>query len=985
MAEHSTLEPNARRADPGRSNLLRRIGIGPRLWIFVAGPIAGLVALIALLVWSDVRTIDELRQYESDTEEVVDLVRARLAVQAERHSLITTGGADSLGNLPLAEDLLGPEPLRLVEAHTTAVDVPDELLIARGLAGSGELEDSISRYGSIVDAFDAAVRARIIAAPNGEIDRRGDALVALLSAHEALLREDLEMQIGGADPIAISRLHATETESLDRYARDTTATGHRILETITATEFWRASIIARTSYLEDPLRPLDRSTWILTAAQRRAAIGHLLSIETGSFDSATSGLARQGIERLTGLALLVGLVLFLGGLATLAIRRSIVVPLGVLASAAQRLSRGELAPIDDDGSDEIARVGQAFSSLHDTMEALWADVDRIQRGGRRGEFDHRIDTRALEGDWLRLADTMNATLETGERHNQAVEDELVRRDVLATISAAALEAESAQALTSAVIEHLPAALPGSRAHLHRHPSGPPLYELGIELEPSISALELPALTDHAQVVELRDGNGAASLVDFGSGPPAVLVLAFGREAPDDPGPLIGLVETAARVLAQAHRRQAAEWSATHHLEHDALTGLFNNNGLQRWYAERELGEGEWVTIGVQPLRLDVLDSTYGRDARDSLLAIVSRRLRPTIREDEELLARVGDPEFVVIAPAARSQQLIDRIVDSFANPLSVGEELVPVELTVGVADLEPDLEQALANVATAIRQAAGRGTSVVYFDERQREHAVRRAELERWLETAVDDGDLELHFQPVVNAVTMVTEGYEALLRGSRHGVPVSPGEFIPVAEETGAIIELGSFTLREACTALAFLPGDRPFVSVNLSPIELADPELTKRMDGVLSETGVDRTRVVMEITEGAATSDAGVEALHRVRGLGVKIAIDDFGTGHANLSYLATLPAEIVKLDRSLVTPMVDDRTARTVVAGAVSMAHEIGMTVVGEGVETNDELNALRRVRCDRIQGWLTGRPAPLSALVETVRSTESTRISLPGDAR
>ncbi len=982
--EGSTEPSDAPTGPAEESSLLRRIGIGPRLWIFVAGPALALVGLIALLVWSDIKTIDELRQFENDTDVVAELIEARLAAQDERHALLDSSEAD-LRTRPLAEDLFGSAAMELLETTNSPVDVSDQLLIARGLAETGQIEESQARYKTIIDAFEKAIRQQLDRSPDGEIDRRSDALLALLAGHEALLLEDLEIQIGEADRITITRLHANETAGFDRFARDAAAPGHRTLEALSATDFWRDSIVVRTNYIEAPDRFLNRPAWIRSAVQRRAAVGHLVEAESQRLTEATSTLADQGISRLTWLGTMVGLLLTLGILATFAIRRSLVLPLGRLAFAAQRMSRGELSPIDDDASDEIARVGQGFSSLHDTMEALWTDVDRVQRSVRQGEFDHRIDTESLEGDWLRLAETMNSTLETGARHNRSVEAELVRRDVLAEISAAALIADSAQALTSAVLDKLPGAVPGSTARLHAHPSGPPLFELGIDPAPTISALQLPTLADHAQVVELPSGHGVASLVDFGAGPPAVLVLDFGRNVPDDAGPLVGLVETAARVLAQAHRRQAAEWSATHHFEHDALTGLFNTSGMERWYEEHSAGVRDWVAIGMQPLRLDVLDSTYGRDARNALLTIVSRRLRRIVREDEEMIARIGDPEFVILAPGNRGQHLVDRIIDSFAHPLAVGGELVPVELTIGLAALEDNLEQAIANSATAIRQADGRTTSVVYFDERHREEAVRRAELERWLEQAGDEGEFEVHFQPVVNAVTMITEGYEALLRGNRNGVAVSPGEFIPIAEETGAILEIGQFSLREACLALEFLPGDRPYVSVNLSPVELADADLVDRIDAILRETAVDRTRIFFEVTEGAATTDEGIEALHRIRGLGVKIAIDDFGTGHANLSYLSSLPAEMVKIDRSLITPMVDDRTARTVVSGAVSMAHEIGMTVVGEGVETNDELNALRRVRCDRIQGWLTGRPAPLSTLVETTHSTEGTRISTPERTR
>jgi len=534
-----------------------------------------------------------------------------------------------------------------------------------------------------------------------------------------------------------------------------------------------------------------------------------------------------------------------------------------------------------------------------------------------------------------------------------------------------------------VLHHLPEALPGSHAHLHMHPSGPPLYALGVPLEPAISALELPAATETVRVVEDEEQRGVAALVEFGAGPPAVLVLRFGDSNPSDMGPVVGLLETAAGVLAQAHRRQAAEWSATHNLEHDALTGMFNSAGLQRWWNEQHDHTEEsdrHVVVGVQPLRWDELDSSSGRGARNTVVKIAASRLRRVLNENETS-ARLGDPEFAVVVPEADAGDLVERIIAAFAHPLSIDDELVLVEFTIGLADIDVPLEQAIANASTAIRESDGRNTTVIHFAEEQRERAVRSSELRGWLETAVEDNDLEVHFQPVVDAISTNIGGYECLIRGSRHGVPISPGEFIPLAEESTLIFQIGEFVLREACAALPFLPGDSPYVAINLSPVELRSPRRIDSIDRILTDTKVDRSRIVLEVTEGAATTEQDIEVLQRLRKLGVRIAIDDFGTGHSNLSYLTSLPAQILKLDRSLVTPIVDDKAALAIVSGAISMAHEIGMKVVGEGVETNDELNALRRVRCDMVQGYLTGRPKKLADLIDITTGTSTTHITQP----
>lgn len=964
-----------------RRSLLRRIGIGWRLWLFVALPASILVGIIGLLVWSDVVTVNQLRNFESTTTTVSELVEAQSTIQQERHALTDPAAISELPNRPLADALLGQEMIEQIRLLDPSLNIGDELIAARGLAQS-DLRDSQARYTTVIDSISDGIRLLLDESPDGEIDRRSDALQALLSARESLLLEDLEVQVGNRDPIAVGRLHTTATEALSRYVNDAGVETLESLEALTVTDAWRKTTIMRANLLESSSNFVHMAAWDEAAAPRLSGFDDLVATETSSLVSTTSRLTNDGIDRMVFLAVLVTSVLIIFSLATLAIRRSIVVPLGKIGDAAKRLHRGELAVVEDNASDEIGEVAHAFSSLYETMRALWADIDDVAKSVGDGEFDMRIQTAELEGDWRRLAEIMNSTLQTSQEHSISVNDELARREVLTNISSSALVAENAGQLTAAVLHHLPEAVPGSHAHLHMHPAGPPLFPLGIPLEPTISALDLPTGTEKAQVVEIGDQSGIAALVDFGAGPPAVLVLRFGDNTPTDTGPVLSLVETAAGVLAQAHRRQAAEWSATHNLEHDSLTGMFNSSGLQRWWSERgdTVTEARFVVVGVQPLRLDELDSTSGRGARNTVLKIAASRLRRVLNE-HETSARLGDPEFAVIVPEPEAEDLVERIIDAFAHPLSIDDELVLVELTIGIADIDAQLEQAIANASTAVRESEGRNTSVVRFAEEQRERAVRSSELRTWLETAVENNDLEVHYQPVVDAISTNVGGYECLIRGSRNGVPVSPGEFIPLAEESTLIFQIGEFVLREACAALPFLPGDSPYVAINLSPVELRSPRRIDSIDRILTDTKVDRSRIVLEVTEGAATTDQDVEVLHRLRKLGVRIAIDDFGTGHSNLSYLTSLPAQILKLDRSLVTPIVDDKAALAVVSGAISMAHEIGMKVVGEGVETNDELNALRRVRCDMVQGWLTGRPKKLADLVDITTGTSTTHITQP----
>lgn len=977
-----------------RRPLLRRLSIGPRLLLFIAVPTVALISLIALLVWSDAQSLLELRRFRAVTENVTELVEARATVQAERHQLVdgdptTPATSDEDPGLGFNADVRSA--LRDLDASS---DIGQDLSTARELSGTRQSRQAAQIYTKLVDAFSASIEAELASTPLGRAEQRKSALLALLEAEESYLLEDLEARLGDGDPIVLTRLNTSASGALGRFTNNATPEGTQSLEELSVSSAWRTLTLLRAQFVDAPSNGLDEETWKLAADVRRLTLADLVSDETTTFRTSIARAADKELGRLLLLTSIVGGVLILAIMGATALRRSIVGPLSTLRSNARQLSKGELTPITDPAADEIAEVSGAFSSLSSTMEHIWTDIDRVRSSIADGVYDKRIDTSELEGDWLRLADTVNATLSTSEAHRDSVREELDRRDVMTEISNAAVLAESASALTSAVLHHLPRALAGSHAHLHEHPSGPPHIDLGITLEPSISALEIPTLADQAQLVQLRDGRGVASLVTFPVGPPAVLVLVFGDIGPAQPEPLVSLIETAGRILAQAHRRQQAETSATHSREHDLLTGLPNSSHLQRWFSEQTDPSTLWIALGLHPQRLDELDGSFGRDARDLVLREVAKQIELIVKTElaaagaKGSIARVGQPDFVALLPEEHSAQLIHSLVEAFAKPLQINGSHISVNLTVGVDQIETadrDLTQTLANLSATIRQADGRDTEIVHFESRYRDEVRRRTQLIGWLEQAIGNRDLSIHFQPVVNAVTTEIEGYECLIRGELDGTSVSPGEFIPLAEETNLIMAIGEFALREACAALPFLPGQSPYVAVNLSPVELGDPHLLDRVDSVLTQSNVDRSRVVFEITEGIAASQADIEVLHRLRRIGVKIAIDDFGSGQSNLSYLHSLPAQILKLDRSLITPIVDDAGAAGIVRKAIEMAHDLGMTVVGEGVETNDELNALRRVRCDLVQGWLTGRPAPLDSFIEITVNRPVNQINTPNELR
>ena len=961
--------------------------IGPRLLLLLTLPISALLVISGLLALNDIERVRELRAYDAQTHEIDDLIDLQTALQEERHLLIDPSAPTVL---------VEPVDAGLGSAIATALDmgmvfdVAQVLPEARELRDNGQLGDAAIVYTSVIDELGQVIESRLGSAPLGEPARTADAIVQLLAGREALLQEDVEFFLGGANPTALVDSREIGLIALSEFRANASVEGVDSLQELTESSAWELLDLDRFDSAADVD---DRDQRRAASDVRRLSLIDLTTQEMGRAQTFIGELTQDETSRLLSLAGIIAAVLLIALSGSILLARSIIGPLSTLSKHARALSEGEVSATHDLARDEIAEVSNSFDSVSKTIDHLFGDIDKIAEALHLGDYSERIDTESLQGDWRRLASTMNSTLDTGEAHHRATSDELARRMVMAEISNTAILAEDGATITSQILHQLPKALKGSHAHLYQHPTGPPIVDLGVALEPVISALEVPTMSGHAGEIQIGESTGVAALIEFPEGPPAVLALLFGDTKPTQVEPLISLVETSGRILAQGHRRQLAETQSTHNLEHDLTTGLANIAHLQRWFSDTATPRAGWMALGVTPQHLTDLDGSFGRDAHDSALRAIGLELEALVDEvatthgADTRLVRVGEPEFVAVVPADHGEALANAFASHFMSPVPVGETTLSVDATIGFAEIDPsddDLTEALANVAIAVRRGHHRTTEIVPFEARYREDARRRTQLTQWLEHAIENRDLTIHFQPIVNSYSTVVEGYECLIRGSLDGTPVSPAEFIPLAEETGMIVAIGSFALREACAALPFLPGDNPYVAVNLSPFELRDPELRQRIDTVLTDAKVNRSRIVLEVTEGAETSSTDAEILRELRELGVKIAIDDFGSGHANLAYLTTLPAQIVKLDRALITPMVDDPGAAAVVKKAIEMAHDLGMSVVGEGVETNDELNALRLMKCDRIQGWLTGRPAPLSDFIEIALQPPSTQIERPNSS-
>jgi diguanylate cyclase (GGDEF)-like protein len=424
---------------------------------------------------------------------------------------------------------------------------------------------------------------------------------------------------------------------------------------------------------------------------------------------------------------------------------------------------------------------------------------------------------------------------------------------------------------------------------------------------------------------------------------------------------------------------------THQALHDALTGLPNRVlFLERLAQSIEGAERRSIHSAVLFIDIDRFKSVNdiaGHAVGDQLLIGVGRRLREVLRP-ADTVARLGGDEFVVLCENLYDVQneavaIAERICETVSQPFSAAGNELFTSASVGLAFVRPgdDPHVLVARADSAMYMAKQRGRSrwEMYhpdFDE----HTTRRAELINGLHRAVERDELVLHYQPVKDLSTGAVVSMEALVRWQHPilGI-VAPTEFIPLAEETGLIIEIGRWVLTEACTQCAAWRAegfDSIDVAVNVSGRQLEDSEFADDVERVLEATGLPASALSMEVTESVIVTEGsiGQEVLEDLQRIGVRLAIDDFGIGYSSLSYLAKLPVHSLKVDRTFIAGLGTAHDS-SIVAAMVELAHKLGLEVVAEGVETEIELEQLREAKCDEAQGFLLGRPAPLSSLRES----------------
>ena len=424
---------------------------------------------------------------------------------------------------------------------------------------------------------------------------------------------------------------------------------------------------------------------------------------------------------------------------------------------------------------------------------------------------------------------------------------------------------------------------------------------------------------------------------------------------------------------------------------DSLTGLANREALRRALDDALVGAARRKhRCSVFLLDLDrfkAVNDTLGHPAGDTLLRLVSLRLRDVIGELGQV-GRLGGDEFEVVLPATSAQDelsaLAQGIIDSLSRPYTINGTVVSIGASVGIVtsdydDRTSDDLMRDADLALYAAKAAGKGC-FRFFAAEMHEAARERQRIESDLRVAMDKDQLRVVFQPSVDASSEAVTGFEALVRWDHpERGPVSPSIFIPLAEEIGLINEIGEWVLRTACAEAAKWP-EQVSIAVNLSPIQFKLPSLPSTVRAILNDSGLDAERLELEITEGVFLSnDAHVhEMIHNLKKIGVKLALDDFGTGYSSLSYLLRVPFDKIKVDQSFVRGASDPGSRNAALIRAmVGLASDLQMQTTAEGVETQEELVLVRNLGCALIQGYYFGKPMPAEEARELAEKGSAAR--------
>jgi diguanylate cyclase (GGDEF)-like protein len=438
------------------------------------------------------------------------------------------------------------------------------------------------------------------------------------------------------------------------------------------------------------------------------------------------------------------------------------------------------------------------------------------------------------------------------------------------------------------------------------------------------------------------------------------------------------------TLEDVTEQREAQARIVHMAHHDGLTGLANRVLFHDRLGEAVLRCRRGARSAVLYLDLDhfkAVNDTLGHPVGDALLRAAAARLREQLRETDTI-ARLGGDEFAIlladVAEPEQTSSVTTRIIEAISAPYVFGSEQVVIGTSVGIALLpddadDPEQIMKCADMALYYAKTEGRGRFRFFEAGMDARMQARRA-LDLDLRSALAEDEFQLHYQPQINLATGMVSGFEALVRWAhpRRGM-IPPGDFIPLAEETGFIVPLGRWVLQHACADAATWPGT-PKVAVNISPVQFGSRSLVEDITAVLAATGLDPRRLEIELTETAMLEDTDtvIAILRQLRDLGVGVALDDFGTGYSSLSHLRRFPFSKVKIDRSFIDGLGKGGDCDTIVAALVDLCERLGMATTAEGVETAAQLEKVAAMNCTQGQGYFFSRPRRADQVAEMCRT-------------
>ena len=450
----------------------------------------------------------------------------------------------------------------------------------------------------------------------------------------------------------------------------------------------------------------------------------------------------------------------------------------------------------------------------------------------------------------------------------------------------------------------------------------------------------------------------------------------------------GKIQYHIATFTNISERKEAQQRIEHLAHHDSLTGLSNRFSfearLEQVLVSAQRNQFDLAVMFLDLDRFKNVNDSLGHHAGDALLVEVANRLKACVRESD-IVARLGGDEFVIVllepGDKANVAEIAKKIVAAVQQPFVFDEHAIHSSTSIGICmfpENGAEVGTLMKKGDTAMYHAKSQGrNNYQFFSLEMETRQSERLWVENELRLAIEKDEFVLHFQPIVKAEDGMPAAVEALIRWNKPGIGmVPPDRFIPVAEETGLILGIGAWVTRQACLTVKHWANEGVHIemAINVSARQLSQPDFTLGIATILRETDIDPAQLKLEVTESFAMDnpERTIYVLHGLRGVGVKIAIDDFGTGFTSLSYLKLFPVDCLKIDRSFVKDILTDANDKMIASSIIALSHSLGLYVVAEGVETQEQHDWLSSQGCDQMQGYLFSRPLPTNEALNYLKA-------------